>query len=132
MVGGHNRRDSTTADAFWTAADIPDRSGRVAVLTGANTGLGLETARELARKGAGRAVKLLTPLTQSAAMGALPTLRAATDPSAAGGKYYGPDGFLETGGHPVLVESSARSHDTRLQQELWDHSEAATGVSYPL
>ncbi len=78
------------------------------------------------------AVKLLTPLTQSAAMGALPTLRAATDPSAVGGEYYGPDGFLETGGHPVLVESSARSHDTRLQQELWDYSEAATGVSYPL
>lgn len=36
----------------WSATDIPDQSGQVAVVTGANGGLGLETTRELARKGA--------------------------------------------------------------------------------
>jgi NAD(P)-dependent dehydrogenase (short-subunit alcohol dehydrogenase family) len=38
--------------AKWTAQDIPDQSGRVAVVTGGNSGLGLVTVRELARKGA--------------------------------------------------------------------------------
>ncbi len=36
----------------WNAADIPDQHGRTAVVTGANGGLGLETARQLAAKGA--------------------------------------------------------------------------------
>jgi NAD(P)-dependent dehydrogenase (short-subunit alcohol dehydrogenase family) len=36
----------------WTVADIPDQSGRTAVVTGANGGLGLETSRALAAAGA--------------------------------------------------------------------------------
>ena len=36
----------------WTTADIPDQTGRTAVITGANTGLGFETAKALAAKGA--------------------------------------------------------------------------------
>jgi len=36
----------------WTTADIPDQTGRTAVITGANTGLGYETAKALATKGA--------------------------------------------------------------------------------
>jgi NAD(P)-dependent dehydrogenase (short-subunit alcohol dehydrogenase family) len=69
-------------------------------------------------------------LFQSAAMGALPTLRAATDPAVAGGQYYGPDGFLEQRGHPKLVQSSAQSHDENLQRRLWTVSEELTGVGF--
>ncbi|MCY3786459.1 MAG: oxidoreductase [bacterium] len=36
----------------WTAAEIPDQSGRLAVVTGATSGIGLETAAQLARSGA--------------------------------------------------------------------------------
>ena len=74
----------------------------------------------------------LRPLAQSAAMGALPTLRAATDPAAVGGEYYGPDGFAEAWGPPVRVASSARSHDADLQRRLWKASEELTGVSFPI
>ena len=44
-------------------------------------------------------------------MGALPTLRAATDPGVLGGQYYGPDGFGRERGYPKVVASSAKSHD---------------------
>lgn len=71
-------------------------------------------------------------LFQSAAMGALPTLRAATDPNVQGGQYFGPDGFLEQRGHPKLVKSSAQSHDAELQRRLWAVSEELTGVSFPV
>jgi NAD(P)-dependent dehydrogenase (short-subunit alcohol dehydrogenase family) len=69
---------------------------------------------------------------QSASMGALPTLRAATDPTVLGGQYYGPDGFREVRGHPTLVESSVHSHDTDTQRRLWTASEDLTGVTYPV
>ena len=71
-------------------------------------------------------------LFQSAAMGALPTLRAATDPAVQGGQYYGPDGFGEQRGHPKLVQSSAQSHDEDLQRRLWTVSEELTGVTFPV
>jgi NAD(P)-dependent dehydrogenase (short-subunit alcohol dehydrogenase family) len=71
-------------------------------------------------------------LLNSAEMGALPTLRAATDPAARGGTYYGPDGFRELRGYPKLVDSSAQSKDVAVQERLWSVSEELTGVTYPV
>ena len=71
-------------------------------------------------------------LFQNATMGALPTLRAATDPDVEGGQYYGPDGLGEQRGHPKLVSSSAQSHDEDVQRRLWAVSEELTGVTYPV
>ncbi len=75
---------------------------------------------------------VVAPLFQDAAMGALPTLRAASDPRALGGQYYGPDGFAQTRGYPTVVESSRKSHDVQRQRRLWTVSEELTGVSYPI
>ncbi|WP_115281515.1 SDR family NAD(P)-dependent oxidoreductase [Mycolicibacterium tokaiense] len=75
--------------------------------------------------------KLTGLVTNSPAMGALATLRAATDPGASGGQYYGPDGFRELWGHPVLVSSSKQSHDVAVQERLWTVSEQLTGVRFP-
>ncbi|SDE41612.1 SDR family NAD(P)-dependent oxidoreductase [Auraticoccus monumenti] len=78
-------------------------------------------------------VAWLTPLlTQEAEMGALPTLRAATDPAVSGGQYYGPGGRGEVRGYPRLVGSSAGSHDQSAQQRLWRISEELTGVTFPV
>jgi NAD(P)-dependent dehydrogenase (short-subunit alcohol dehydrogenase family) len=67
---------------------------------------------------------------QDSAMGALPTLRAAVDPQARGGQYYGPGGFMEQRGYPVLVESNDASHNLADARRLWEVSEALTGVSF--
>jgi NAD(P)-dependent dehydrogenase (short-subunit alcohol dehydrogenase family) len=69
-------------------------------------------------------------LTQDPAMGALPTLRAATDPAVLGGQYYGPGNRREIQGYPKLVTSSPESLDLVTQQRLWDVSEELTGVAF--
>jgi hypothetical protein len=61
-------------------------------------------------------------------MGALATLRAATDPAVEGGTYYGPPGRLQFTGPPSLVRSSELSYDVAAQQRLWAESSRLTGV----
>jgi NAD(P)-dependent dehydrogenase (short-subunit alcohol dehydrogenase family) len=71
-------------------------------------------------------------VSQNAAMGALPVLRAATDPGVLGGQYYGPRGFLGARGYPAQAHSSRRSRDTAIQRRLWTVSEELTGVTFPV
>jgi NAD(P)-dependent dehydrogenase (short-subunit alcohol dehydrogenase family) len=76
---------------------------------------------------------VFAPLTlQGADMGALPTVRAATDPSVLGGQYYGPGGILEMRGYPKVVASNDRSHEVAAQRRLWTISEELTSVTYPV
>jgi NAD(P)-dependent dehydrogenase (short-subunit alcohol dehydrogenase family) len=77
--------------------------------------------------------RIAAPLvTQNAAGGALPSLRAATDPAVKGGQYFGPSGFAQSQGAPVIVGSSKKSHDTERQRKLWAVSEELTGVTFPV
>jgi short subunit dehydrogenase len=198
----------------WTAADVPDQSGRVAVVTGASAGLGLATTTMLAARAAtvvmacrdvpkgervaeriraanehadvrvvrldlaslasvreataelegaaagtialaahpgnvrtglwrtssrlerlvigARLGKLTSWLAQDVQAGALPTLRAALDPSARGGDYFGPAGRFEYTGRPIRVEPSPAAREEGARRQLWDASEALTGVTYRL
>ncbi|MGA6206078.1 oxidoreductase [Nocardia testacea] len=67
---------------------------------------------------------------QSAAMGALASLRAAVDGEARGGDFYGPTRMFGLKGHPELIEPAACARDTEAQARLWLESERLTGVVY--
>jgi len=67
---------------------------------------------------------------QDVQTGTLPTLRAAVDPEAKSGDYYGPYRFFEMWGNPIKVKSNKRSHDSDAARRLWELSEQMTGVQY--
>jgi len=73
---------------------------------------------------------VLERMGQSAAMGALPSIRAAVDRHVTGGQYFGPDGIGEVKGYPVIVTSNAASHQANDARQLWKVSEQLTGVRY--
>ena len=62
--------------------------------------------------------------------GALPTLRAATDPAAASGSYWGPRGMFELSGPPAPARISDRARDPVVAARLWRESEKLTRVAF--
>lgn len=67
---------------------------------------------------------------QSAAAGALPSLRAATDPTFTGGEYVGPASLGGTRGAPVIAGMTRWARDEQLARDLWAATEQATGVTF--
>lgn len=65
---------------------------------------------------------------QSAAMGALPPLYAATDPNVKPGAYYGPENDKK--GYPVEVRAGESAYDEADAKRLWEVSEKLSGVKY--
>lgn len=99
----------------------------------ASTNLASVGPRMRGRDWALRPVELANRLiAQSADMGALPTLFAATYPGLPGNSYVGPDGFAEQRGYPRLVDRSRKAKSAADAATLWTMSERLTGVRYPL
>jgi NAD(P)-dependent dehydrogenase (short-subunit alcohol dehydrogenase family) len=117
----------------------------------ANMMFALELARRLAARGSAVRVTAAHPgwtatdlqrtsgvarffnplLAMKAPDGALPTLRAATDPAAANGSYWGPSHFFELNGPPALANVPARARDEAVAAKLFDVSENLAGVTFP-
>jgi NAD(P)-dependent dehydrogenase (short-subunit alcohol dehydrogenase family) len=71
-------------------------------------------------------------IAQSADLGALPILYAATDPDVEGGAYIGPDGPGEFRGYPHVASPTRAARDEQTAKRLWEVSEELTGVRFAL
>jgi NAD(P)-dependent dehydrogenase (short-subunit alcohol dehydrogenase family) len=95
------------------------------------------SATELVVNGMGRASpagfarRFASFMFQPVAQGALPTLLAATSPSARPGGYYGPNGFMETRGKAAEARPPRQALQAGVAARLWDVSEQLTGLRFP-
>jgi len=97
---------------------------------GAQTNLGAEVFTGSWER-VGQAVEKASGfLFQSAADGAWPTLRAATDPHAKGGDYFGPSKLGQAKGPAVKVKARPKAYDVHDARGLWEVSIDLTGVTY--
>lgn len=78
--------------------------------------------------------KIIAPIArnamQNAAKGALSQIRASVDTEVKGGQFYGPNGFKEIFGYPVIVQSIEASHNLDNAKKLWAISEKLTGLKF--
>ncbi|MFB2581756.1 SDR family NAD(P)-dependent oxidoreductase [Herbiconiux sp. P15] len=64
--------------------------------------------------------------------GAWPLVSAAVDARAAGGQYWGPDGWRQLKGTPAVVDAKQYSRDPAIARPLWAEAERLTGLTYTL
>jgi len=76
------------------------------------------------------AERLMRPVAHGKDRGAWPVVRAAIDPDAAGGEFYGPSRSVT--GPPVLAKPVPQSADPAFGAEFWRLAEQATGVAFDI
>jgi NAD(P)-dependent dehydrogenase (short-subunit alcohol dehydrogenase family) len=104
-------------------------AGSHVLVTAAHPGY---TATDLQRE-SGFVRRVLNPLlAMKAADGALPTLRAAVDPTAESGSYWGPANMFELNGPPVPAKISKRGQDEAAAAKLFEVSEDLVGLKFPV
>jgi NAD(P)-dependent dehydrogenase (short-subunit alcohol dehydrogenase family) len=87
--------------------------------------------KDKTRKKRNLMMRILNPFfAQNLSNAVLPTLRAATDEHAKPGDYFGPSGFMEVKGSPVIVKSTEMSHNEANAKRLWELSEKMTGIKF--
>jgi len=91
------------------------------------TNLGRHVDKKIQFRIFGPFLKLIV---QTAAMGALPQLRAAIDPAVKGCEYYGPGGIFEIAGDPVIRQTNKASRNIEDAKKLWKVSEKITGITF--
>lgn len=103
-------------------------AGAAVLVTAAHPGW---TATDLQRTAG--AARFFNPyFAMKPADGALPTLRAATDPAASAGEYFGPSRLFEMNGPPARARLSRSARDAAVAARLWTTSETLTGIHYGL
>ena len=96
----------------------------------ASTNLASNIAPGLLQRAAKLTERFAPNLGQAAAEGAVPTLRAATDPEVNGGDYLGPSQMMESRGPAVKVKARPKAYDVHDARGLWEASIELTGVTY--